>query len=195
MGQKGEIAKERMVRAMAEALETGGYAGTGLNDIVDAAKAPKGSIYFHFPGGKEELASAALRVSGMELAEQLREALANAKTSASGIQRIFLAMENRLLESDFSKGCPILTTASETASEVSLVNSTCSEIFQEWISVLDLFFQKHNIPKMRSTELATSILSLLEGAILLSRTNRNTQALKAGLKTAKMILSMENEIV
>ncbi len=191
MGQKGEIAKDRMVRAMADALEIGGYAGTGLNDIVEIAKAPKGSIYFHFPGGKEELAAQALFLSGKELAEQLTEVLNSAKTASSGIQRVFFALESRLLTSEFSKGCPIMTTASETASEPSLVNSTCSSVFQEWTSILDLFLQKHNIPKSKSGELAMSLLSLLEGAILLSRTNRNTAALQAAAKTAKILVSME----
>lgn len=189
MGQKGEIAKEKMVRAMAERLEVGGYAGTGLNDIVEDAKAPKGSIYFHFPGGKEELASLALLVSGNELAKELKAVLDSAKSVPSGIQTIFSALENRLVSSGFSKGCPIMTTASETASEPSLVNSTCAAVFQDWISILDSFFRKNGFEENKSGELAVGILSLLEGAILISRTSRNTNAIRSASKTAKLLVS------
>ncbi|TGK06739.1 TetR/AcrR family transcriptional regulator [Leptospira semungkisensis] len=193
MGQKGEIAKEKMVRAMADRLELGGYAGTGLNDIVEDAKAPKGSIYFHFPGGKEELAAQALLLAGKELASQLEGVLGSSKSVSAGIQKVFLALESRLVSSNFSKGCPISTTASETASEPSLVNSTCAGIYQDWTSIFDSFFQKNGIDKTRSFALAISILSLLEGSILISRTNRNTDAIRSAAKTAKILVSLEKQ--
>lgn len=52
--------RERLIRAAVDLFEAHGYHGTGVNDILAAAKAPKGSLYHHFPGGKEELAIAGL---------------------------------------------------------------------------------------------------------------------------------------
>jgi len=53
-----------MVAATAALLQRRGYHGTGLRDIVAVSGAPQGSLYFHFPGGKDELACRALAVAG-----------------------------------------------------------------------------------------------------------------------------------
>src|SRR5258707_3064675 len=48
--------KERMIAAARRLFREYGYLGTALSDVVTESAAPRGSIYFHFPGGKEELA-------------------------------------------------------------------------------------------------------------------------------------------
>ena len=55
---------ERIVQAMAELLRVQGYAATGLKQLAVAARAPTGSIYHHFKGGKREIAAVALRRTG-----------------------------------------------------------------------------------------------------------------------------------
>jgi len=61
---------------MAQLLERQGYYGTGLNEIVQQSGAPKGSLYHYFPGGKEELAAAAITDQGKRIAEYIRGELA-----------------------------------------------------------------------------------------------------------------------
>ena len=56
--------KDRFIDVSADLLRRQGYASTGVNQIVRTAKAPLGSLYHHFPGGKEELGAAAIRRSG-----------------------------------------------------------------------------------------------------------------------------------
>ena len=64
--------RDAFVSSTAKLLRRQGYAATGLNEIVARSGAPRGSLYFHFPGGKQELALAAMEHSG----EQLRGAIA-----------------------------------------------------------------------------------------------------------------------
>ena len=47
-----------------------GYAGTGLNDIVDISGAPKGSLY-HASAGKASIAVAAVEEAGRRVAETM----------------------------------------------------------------------------------------------------------------------------
>src|SRR6185437_10409523 len=68
----GRASRAAFIDATAVLLRRQGYAATGLSEIVERSGAPRGSVYFHFPGGKEELAVAAMARSG----EQLRGAIA-----------------------------------------------------------------------------------------------------------------------
>ncbi|WP_232371444.1 TetR/AcrR family transcriptional regulator [Leptospira ainazelensis] len=173
---------------MALSLETRGYNGTGLNDIVESSGSPKGSIYFHFPGGKEDLAAEAITSSGREMKAMLKALLHSSKTPVSGVAAIFKALERKLIETDFSQGCPVATTASETASLSNPVNDACRTIFEEWSGELEDYFVEKGWEKKEASELATPILCLLEGAILLSRTNRDPGPMKSAAKAAKLLI-------
>ena len=53
--------RERLIRAAVFHFQVFGYHGTGLSAVLQRANATKGSLYHHFPGGKEELAVAAMQ--------------------------------------------------------------------------------------------------------------------------------------
>ena len=65
--RRGGASREAFIASTGRLLRRQGYAATGLNEIVSRSGAPKGSLYFHFPGGKEELAAAAMERTGEEL--------------------------------------------------------------------------------------------------------------------------------
>lgn len=188
MGEKGAFSKEKMIQAMAFSLETKGYNGTGLNDIVESSGSPKGSIYFHFPGGKEDLAAEAIATSGRQMGAMLGSFLSSSRSASSAIVSIFKALEKKLIETDYSQGCPVATTASETVSKDSPVNEACRNIFGEWNRGLEIFFVSKGWEKKDASVLSTSILCLLEGAILLSRTNRDPEPLRSASRTAKLLV-------
>jgi AcrR family transcriptional regulator len=56
--------RERILYSAAELFRRQGYAATGLKQVVAAANAPFGSLYHHFPGGKEQLGDEVLRAGG-----------------------------------------------------------------------------------------------------------------------------------
>ena len=60
LGHEMTEAKDRMVLATLELLRQSGLAGAGINNVVDASGAPKGSVYHYFPGGKRDLVASAL---------------------------------------------------------------------------------------------------------------------------------------
>ncbi|OWY59044.1 TetR family transcriptional regulator, partial [cyanobacterium TDX16] len=55
-----EGSKQRIQTVALDLLSRHGYAGTGIKAVSEASGLPYGSIYHHFPGGKEELVVSAL---------------------------------------------------------------------------------------------------------------------------------------
>src|SRR6202167_1440746 len=77
--QKPSDSREKTLVAAARLFRQQGYHGTALHAVLDAGGSPRGSLYFHFPKGKEEIGEAALRLAG----EAVRQAIAHAaETSA-----------------------------------------------------------------------------------------------------------------
>src|ERR671918_458343 len=98
--------RQRFLDAAADLFHTQGYHATGVNQLVSAGGAPKGSFYFHFPGGKEQLAAEAVAQSGRQLRDALAAALAD-----GDIDGVFDALASLLEDSGFQRGCPIATIA------------------------------------------------------------------------------------
>lgn len=57
-------ARDRMVDSAIRLLATRGYQGASFSTILKDSKAPRGSIYHHFPGGKAEVVARVLRTTG-----------------------------------------------------------------------------------------------------------------------------------
>ena len=110
--------REAFIDTTAKLLRRRGYAASGLNEIVARSGAPKGSLYFHFPGGKEELAIAAMEHAGGAAASGHRRSCSpRVRTSARRSPRSSTRSPAGLQASGFRDGCPIATVALETASE------------------------------------------------------------------------------
>ncbi|WP_344869111.1 TetR/AcrR family transcriptional regulator [Amycolatopsis ultiminotia] len=170
--------RRRMLDSAAELFRTQGYHATGLTQLVSAGKAPKGSLYFHFPGGKEQLAAEAVRLSGEQLGTQLAELAVSAPDPATAVDRIIEALAGSLTESGFSCGCPIATVALE-AGDSEEIRTACDDSYSGWLAGLSAYFTAHGLPEDRATSLATVVLSAIEGALLLARTRRDRAPLQA----------------
>src|SRR5437660_55171 len=81
--------RERIVDASAELFRRQGYAATGIKQIVTEAQAPFGSIYHHFPGGKEQLGAEAIRTSGKLYELLIPAVFAPAPDLVTGVRMFF----------------------------------------------------------------------------------------------------------
>ena len=99
--------RTRMLETTARLLQHRGYYGTALSDILAASGAPRGSLYFHFPGGKDQLVIEATRLAVDETSRYLRATLESANGPAQGVRVFFEAAADLLVETDYSFGCPV----------------------------------------------------------------------------------------
>lgn len=171
--------RQRMLDTAAVLFQTQGYHATGLTQLTTAGGAPKGSLYFHFPGGKEQLAAEAVRLSSDRTGEMLRAVVAAAPDPATGIDRVVDFLAEILTESDFQRGCPLATVALDVAAESPVIREACSDGYLSWHGTLADYLARQGLPAERADGLATVVLATIEGGLLLARTQRDVAPLRA----------------
>src|SRR5689334_3236012 len=108
--------RERIVDASAELFRRQGYAATGLKQILTQAQAPFGSLYHHFPQGKEQLGAEAIRASGKLYELLIPAVFGPAPDLVTGVRMFFAGAAEHLRQTDYEDACPIATVALEVSS-------------------------------------------------------------------------------
>ncbi len=159
-------------------LETQGFHATGLNQIIQESGAPKGSLYYHFPGGKEELAINAVQQIGENFASYIQEYLSENSPIEDALFDFINQIAARVEISNFSAGGPLTTIAMETATTSGGINLACQTAFSQIQEAFasKLIFAGFSLEKANS--LAIFITSAIEGGIVLSRTYHNGDLLR-----------------
>jgi AcrR family transcriptional regulator len=171
--------RERILYASAELFRRQGYAGTGLKQIATEARAPFGSLYHFFPGGKEQLGDEVLRAGGRFFLA-LYEAIAGAAPDLPTAVRDFFAGAAQTLEAtDFADACPIATVAGEIASTHEVLRQATADVFESWLGAVERDAVAAGVAPERARSLALTVLAVLEGAFLLSRSLRSTEPMAA----------------
>jgi AcrR family transcriptional regulator len=180
--------KDRILETTGELFRRYGYVGTGLKQIVAEAKAPFGSIYHFFPGGKEHLGEEVIRRQGRMYGELFVEIAGPEPDPAAGITAFFDGAADLLRETDYADACPIATIALEVASASEPLREATADVFNAWIDGATAYFAAAGIEQGRARELAIEMLAALEGAFILCRATRSTEALDvAGAAAAQSI--------
>jgi TetR/AcrR family transcriptional repressor of lmrAB and yxaGH operons len=169
--------REKLLATTARFLRDVGYHGAGLHEILAAADAPRGSLYFHFPGGKEELAAAAIEQAARELCHELKAATAAAANATEALAAVALALGDRLRQSEFREGCPLSTVALEMSAHSERVRGVAHAGFAAWHEVLVDRLTQDGYPRDRAASLATFALSAIEGALVLCRVQKSLEPL------------------
>jgi AcrR family transcriptional regulator len=170
--------RERIVEASAELIRRQGYAGTGVKQIVAAAEAPFGSIYHFFPGGKEEIAAEAITLSGALYLELLPAVFDPAPDLVTAVHDFFSAAAEHLRQTDYADACPIATVALEISSSNEPLRQACADVFDSWIAAGTERVVARGIAADRARDVIVGFIAALEGAFVLCRAQRTTEALE-----------------
>lgn len=171
--------RERILDATAELFRARGYTGTGLKAIATASAAPFGSLYHHFPGGKDDLAAASLRRAADGYAALVGGILAEVPDDpVAAIRHAFDRAADTLVETDFVDACPIATVALEVASTNEPLRQVTAEIFEGWLEGIDLLFLGAGLDAATARRLSTLLLAAIEGGFLLCRAAKDPQPMR-----------------
>jgi TetR/AcrR family transcriptional regulator, lmrAB and yxaGH operons repressor len=170
--------RERMIETTAGLVHRRGFHGTSLNEILLESGAPRGSLYYHFPGGKEDLVLQATRQGIANVTRLLREVLTGSHDLADGVRSFVEAAAHMLRDSRFVFGCPVAPIVLDSP-ESSALAEVCQEAFEEWRQVLVEGLGSGGIERGRAESLATVVVCALEGGLLLARARRDIAPLDA----------------
>ncbi|MDT5016185.1 MAG: TetR/AcrR family transcriptional regulator, lmrAB and yxaGH operons repressor [Mycobacterium sp.] len=165
-----------------------GYAATGVNQILEAADVKAGSLYHHFPDGKQELATAVVDSVGADIERRLRGFL-DSGLPAADIVEGWIDLMAAGLATDQRDGCPIEPIATESVNASPAVRAASARTFASWSSAVADRLRADGCPHAKADRTALAVVALLEGALILSRIAGDATALNAAKSAARTLLS------
>ena len=167
--------RERMVDSAVVLLAQRGFQGASFSEVLAHSQAPRGSIYHHFPDGKEQLIGAAVDHAGAR-AVLLLDALSG--LGPAEIIDAFMALWRAVLErSGFTAGCSVLAVTVSADSAELLARA--GEVFRAWQARLAGLFADAGLAAEDADGLATMVIAASEGAVVLARAQQALAPLEA----------------
>lgn len=162
-------ARRRMIESAAVLLAMRGLQATAFRDVLARSGAPRGSVYHHFPGGKDQLVDAAIDLTGTR-AIQAIDAVEGQPPIA--ITEAFLDLWRDVLRrSDLRAGCAVLAVT--VAAESPELLDHAGNIFRAWRGRLAELYVTGGMERAAAARLAMTVVAATEGAVVVSRAERS----------------------
>jgi TetR/AcrR family transcriptional regulator, lmrAB and yxaGH operons repressor len=167
--------RTKMLVSAAEVMRERGAAGVTIDAVLARSGAPRGSVYYHFPEGRNQILSEALRYSGDSITATIDAA---ADQGARTLLREFIELWERLLtDGDFLAGCPVVAAAISSDESDQDLTTEAGTILGRWCTALTRAFIKDGFDTDDAASLAVMSISALEGGIVLARSTRSVRPL------------------
>ena len=157
----------RLLNGARRLLAEKGYAGMELRDVAAVGKAPRGSIYHHFPGGKRQLAAEAAALEGSEIRATIERSLAEngLKKTLARFGEIF---RRRVADHPERLGCPVAAAALARPEDPTLA-AAATAAFQSWERPIAAALEAEGVEAEEAATFAGLVVSTVEGALIRAR--------------------------
>ncbi|MDQ6805641.1 MAG: TetR/AcrR family transcriptional regulator [Actinomycetota bacterium] len=171
--------RERLLDAAGDLLRTKGPAASGTTEILARANAPRGSFYFHFPDGKEQLVAEAVERCAAATEAAMIDALEDRSIPMpQRIERFVKAVAAELVADDYRLGCAVGATVLEASATSPSLRQVTETAFLSWTSALIERFAAEGVDPDRASVLADAVIAGLEGATMMARARRDPAPLE-----------------
>jgi TetR/AcrR family transcriptional repressor of lmrAB and yxaGH operons len=179
--------RTRLLEATADLLADRGFHAMGMKEILKASDTVAGSLYHHFPGGKDELAACSAHLAAERIDARI-EAGFRTRTPAATIEAFYAGAIEQLRDSGFATGCPIGTTAAEAVSLSGPVIEALADAFRTWTATMARGLMAHGWASDEATEAASALMSLYQGALLVARAEHDTTPMEVAGRESQRIV-------
>jgi TetR/AcrR family transcriptional regulator, lmrAB and yxaGH operons repressor len=182
--------RARFIAAMASLLRERGYAASSISDIIAQSGAPKGSLYFHFPGGKEELALEAIAFAAETGRSFIAEHCWGSKTLSGGFEALCDLRAQGLEQSQYSAVCLLGAVAEETL-DVPAIREAVAATIRSWLQAFAEPLRNAGASPRRAEELANLIYSITVGSGMLAKRLHSIEPFNSAKRDIARILEAE----
>ncbi len=167
-----QTGRGRMVAGAADMISRRGLNATSVRELAKHTKAPLGSTYHYFPGGKYDLATEAVRwADDFTVSALTKELAAGPQAGLSGFLSLW---RNVVLDSDFHAGCPVLAVSVEDLpDEHHAPRDAAAEAFRRWASLLADSLREAGAAPNDAEQVATLVVAAVEGTVAICRAQRS----------------------
>ena len=166
-------ARKKMIESAATLLAMRGLQGTAFTDVVERSGAPRGSIYHHFPEGKDQLVDAAMELAGERALRRSRRAAGVAaegrrpeRSSSSGVRC--------LVRSGLRAGCAVLAVT-VAADSPDLLERAGVDLPGVARSARRALRRWRDRSPAAADRLAMTLIAATEGAVVVSRAEQSLE--------------------
>jgi AcrR family transcriptional regulator len=187
MARPGDAAatRQRILTASGELMRRHGYAGTGIKAILTASGVPYGSLYYHFPGGKEEVGVETIRQGGQAYLALVDTYFPPGADLPAATGAFFADAAEFVASTGYADACPVGTIAGEIASTSDPMRVAAAEAFRSWTDLFEQRLGEAGVDPDRAHAVAVELFCAIEGAFLLARTTRDVEPLHVTGRSAE----------
>jgi TetR/AcrR family transcriptional regulator, lmrAB and yxaGH operons repressor len=166
-----------MVRSSGALLQQGGLAAAAIPAVLRDSGAPRGSVYHHFPGGRDQLVAESMEWAGERVTGVLHRLTAEL-SAGEAVEALCAFFAERMERGGWASGCPVATVVLETAPDAPLMRIP-RELYAQWIDTLVGALTRDGVAAGVARPLAITILAAIEGALVMSRASASREPLDA----------------
>ncbi len=163
--------RTRMIEGAVVLLAQQGLQATSFSEVLELTGAPRGSVYHHFPGGKDELVGEAVDAAGnraLDLLDQVDGA------SPEVVTEFFVDLWRTLLvRSGFGAGCAVVAVTVATDSR-ELIDRAAA-VFRAWRGRLAALLEEGGLTGVDAERFAALLIASSEGAVVMCRAERSIE--------------------
>jgi AcrR family transcriptional regulator len=160
-----------MVASAAALLARRGLQATSFSEVLEHSGAPRGSVYHHFPNGKDQMIASALDAAGgraIELIDQ--KAGAPAEEVAAWFLHVWREV---LIRGKFEAGCAVLAVA--VAADTPELLDHAARIFRTWRHRLAELLEQGGLLPADAARFAAVLVASSEGAVVMARAEQSLE--------------------
>src|SRR5690606_13341596 len=193
---KAERTKQFIVEKTAPIFNAKGYAGTSINDLMNATGLSKGSIYGNFEN-KDEVALAAFDYNFGKITAYLKSKMSATENAVERLLMYPQTFRNFLTLPFLQAGCPLLNTSTEADDTHPLLREKAVKALASWKKSIENqvkrgLERKEIKPDTHGTEVAVILISIVEGALMQTKVLGKTTELKIAMSyLEKLILNLK----
>lgn len=167
--KKGDETRKRLVETASRLVEAQGYAATGLAQVLKESGAPRGSLYFHFPGGKEQLAGEVVAAHAAHWTLILEQVSRHAVSALEAASMMLALLAARFEATACESGCPVTAIALEMATRSSSLRAAVRAAYESWAAVIAEKLQHEGWSAAQAQSRARVAIAAIEGSLIVGR--------------------------